>query len=478
MTETREATYHNLLQQLQKTDPLYDLIRLLIADLGEVRDVVIPEAIQSVLDSLGAPAPLVEPPLFFTYSVQPRSVRFNWEDLGIPNDINIKEYELRKGTVWEAATFQVRTNSTQVDINPIATGTHRFLLKSINADGIYSVHVAELDVIINAIGNVSVSAVVIDNNVNLSWTIPTSPFTLDYYIIKSAKSPAALVERARLSGNFFSKFETSEGTYIYSITPVDIAGNLGPEIQTTTDVNQPPDFALQASFISAFAGTKVNCLLQSNGRLLACIDTTETWHDHFFDRSWNSIADQVAAGYNLYALPSLLTGYYEEVIDYGAIFNNLIVNLDYSFNTIIGTVAVQIQIAGSDDGISYTAFQTGNSAFFSSLRYAKIKLNFTPVDDESLIEIFNLKITLDVKREVDSGEVDADAADVNGTEVFFNKAFKDIDSIVCENQSLEPVSFVIDFVDAPNPTSFKLLVFDSAGIRISYLAYWVARGIV
>lgn len=96
----------------------------------------------------------------------------------------------------------------------------------------------------------------------------------------------------------------------------------------------------------------------------------------------------------------------------------------------------------------------------------------------SLIWFYNLRVRLDVKKAVDSGNILADASDVLGTPVTFNKAFKDIDSLTATVQETAEFTVVIDFVDVPNPTSFNVFVFDSAGVRATKTVYWKARGII
>jgi hypothetical protein len=95
----------------------------------------------------------------------------------------------------------------------------------------------------------------------------------------------------------------------------------------------------------------------------------------------------------------------------------------------------------------------------------------------SITELLSLQIRLDVKQIMDSGEIAAVSSDSGGTTVTFNKDFKDIDSIVATVKQTVRREVVVDFVDTPNPTTFKVLVFDSTGARVSDTVYWVARGI-
>ncbi|HET9129376.1 MAG TPA: hypothetical protein VFO86_00425, partial [Terriglobia bacterium] len=108
-----------------------------------------------------------------------------------------------------------------------------------------------------------------------------------------------------------------------------------------------------------------------------------------------------------------------------------------------------------------------------------ITFNFVANNTQALAIFSNLQALLDVKREVDSGVITANAADAGGTEVFFNKAFKDVDSItLTPTKQIEPLNAVYDFTDIPNPVHFFVYVFDSIGNRVTATCSWKARGIV
>ena len=112
------------------------------------------------------------------------------------------------------------------------------------------------------------------------------------------------------------------------------------------------------------------------------------------------------------------------------------------------------------------------------MRYLKFRLEFTGEDDKSLMEVFNVRISLDVKRENDGGDFVALATDVGGTKIFFNKPFKDVESITATADAIEPLTVIYDFVDIPDPKFFYVYVLDSTGNRVTYLISWKARGIV
>lgn len=64
-----------------------------------------------------------------------------------------------------------------------------------------------------------------------------------------------------------------------------------------------------------------------------------------------------------------------------------------------------------------------------------------------------------------------------GTVVTFSVAFVDVQSITVTPATTTAVIAVYDFNDVPNPTSFKVLLFDTAGNRVSGNFSWSARGV-
>lgn len=193
--------------------------------------------------------------------------------------------------------------------------------------------------------------------------------------------------------------------------------------------------------------------------------------------AWENIQDQINAGYLLYIQPTLLTGSYEKTFDFGAVFDNILLTLEWNENQVEGNTSVLAELKYSTDNVTYSSYVVGRSLFIPSARYIRAKFTFTADDNRALLEFYGLVAKLNVKTEVDSGSVIADEDDVGGTVVLFNKDFKDINSITLAAESTTPVKPVYDFVDIPNPVSFKVLAFNDAGARVTILVSWKARGI-
>ena len=92
------------------------------------------------------------------------------------------------------------------------------------------------------------------------------------------------------------------------------------------------------------------------------------------------------------------------------------------------------------------------------------------------MEVTAITVRLDVKIRNDAGSGTANAGDVGGTTVNFTVPFIDVESISVTPSGTTPRIAIYDFVDAPNPTSFKVLLFDTAGNRVTGPFSWSARG--
>jgi hypothetical protein len=459
-----------MIETYRTKDPRLATILSFIA--GDLHDAIVTlSPIQTTVRIL-APSTDVRPDEVedVVYSLLPRAVQIAWSAVS-----GAVFYEIRTGADWDVGSLVVKTPSLGAALNPMTVGTHGYRIKALTSTGKYSPVGTYFEIVVPALGTPSISSQVIDNNVLLYWTIPSSAFEIDHYNVYKEG-----VEFAQIKGSFITRFEAAAGTYSYSVEAVDIAGNISPLGVTSATVRQPPDYVLQDEYITDFSpGTFVNAVL-SGGKLIACVDLTETFQAHFTSKSWTSPQDQVTAGYDYYIQDNLLTGSYEEKIDYGTILTNIIVNVTYIKEIYSGTsdVTVVVKMAVSDDDVSYSSWSSGVSQFFQSFRYLKIRLEFTAPNDDAMIALSTLKIALNVKREVDSGSVDALASDSTGTVALFNKAYKDVDSVTAETDDIQPLDVVVDFVDVPNPTSFKVYVFDGKGQRVDATVYWKARGIV
>lgn len=467
---TEHVNVEALIQGIQLSDPrLYQILQELNRGLLYVQEELFPLVLEAQLPP--PTVPLLDSPASFTYQFTPITVRLLWSE--VPDATG---YEVREGPVWDTALFMFRNNSIQADISPLLLGTHIFEIKTINSAGAYSDASTIQSITIPPLGTITIDKQVIDNNVLLRWTPPTSTFRILNYEVKKGTTTIGLVD-----STFFTFFENVAGTFTYQITAIDVAGNRSPTASVVVTVLSPPDYALQDTRVSALNGTTVNVYRSAKlPSLLACVDI-HAWAVHFERRTWTQIQNQIDAGYPIYIQPTVLTGSYTEIIDYGVLIHNTIVTV--TWNQTIWTpgneVSVNVKMLVSDDGLTYSAPSYGASQYFGQLRYLQLVLEFTAPNDKALLEIYNLTTSLNVKRENDGGEVNALATDVGGTVVNFTKSFRDIESITATTKSpTEPFVVIFDFADIPNPVFFKVFVFDTMGARVTRTVDWKARGIV
>lgn len=241
-----------LIETIKKLDPrIYQALTLLNNQVDVLTREVEPLVLQSTLSGGGTVA--IPSPSAFTATSTGTTVRLQWAVAA-----GASSYEVRKAANpavldWDTASLLFRTNNLQADIDPVLYGNHRFLLKSLDNSGNYSASLSNVLFNVPQIPAVSISPQVIDNNVLLRWTVPVSTFHIRYYIIERSGAQVGIS-----TSTFAVLFETVAGTFTYSITAVDIAGNIGTEATVDVLVNTPPDFALQDSRISALNGTREN----------------------------------------------------------------------------------------------------------------------------------------------------------------------------------------------------------------------------
>ena len=459
-----------LIYGIQFKDPrLADALRLITDEVKTINNELFPIVSPGVTQSVPVVVtvtPLVE----IRYQLYPTYIYLNWDK---PGD-DAYSYEVRRGAVWATADRVLITQSLSCNLTPLTVGTHTFRIKVNDILGNQSAE-KTVDVIIPALGNVVVTFQSVEHNVLFYWTAPTSSFTISHYELYRT---GVLI--GEIYGTFTTYLETAAGTYAYAVVAVDIAGNrssLSAVISVT--LTGTSDFVLVASQTdTAFAGTKVNASIVSGGLILP-VDADETWTEHFVDNSFASPAAQITAGYPVFIQPTETTASYQKVFDFGTILTNTTVTISYLLTALIGTVTTDPTIEVSDDNITYSTHVHTTSYAFASARYVRVTLYFTPTSvghDLALLE--SLTANLSVMLEQDGGSISALSSDATGTVVLFNKSFLDVVSITLTPLSFEPTQAIYDFTDIPNPTQFKVLVYDSTGNRISKTVSWKARGVV
>ena len=148
-----------------------------------------------------------------------------------------------------------------------------------------------------------------------------------------------------------------------------------------------------------------------------------------------------------------------------------------TINTASGTSG-----AFTTDGVT----QTGQAFFRFGTQFRRVKYKtIVNSTDGQYRKITSLNLKLDTKNRNDTGIGTANASDSGGTQVNFNISFVDVEGINVtpngsgtntSNVSVTAIIAVVDFQDVPNPTGFKVLLFDTGGLRVTGDFTWQCRG--
>lgn len=470
------------------------------------------------------------------------SVVLTWT--AVSGDLATESYEIRYGSSFAAGTSLGTIKGTSFTAKAKWSGDRKFWVRAVDlagnpgAAGYYTATV-------NVPVSVTMTQEVIDNNVLLKWGDATATLPIDYYELRRGSTWAGATVIGRVSARFSAIFETVAGTFTYWVAGYDVAGNPGATSQVSALVNQPPDYTLQYNLDSDFTGTKTNMVFDVDGKLLAPVNTTETWEGHFTSRSWTSPQSQVTALYPIYVQPSNGSGSYEEIVDYGTVLAATKIKATLTYSGVSGSTTVtptlSVRKLTTDPWTDYAGV---SSAFVSDFRYAKIRYDFSSTGGDDIIAITGLNIRFDVKLKNDAGKLsvfpsqaatyaqsgttitvtftahgrvtgqrvsmdftsgtatDGDyvitshtantftvtsatsattsgnvTLDGTGTPALFSTSFVDVQSITLSPGGTSASIAVYNFVDAPNPTGFKVLLFNTAGTRIAGTVGWSAKGV-
>jgi hypothetical protein len=319
-------------------------------------------------------------------------------------------------------------------------------------------------------------AQVIDNNVLLFWNLPArTTLPIQHVRLKKGTTWDSASLIGIKDGGFTSLQELVAGTYRYWVAVVDTDGYESTPVSVTAQVSAPPDFIFFAEYDSLLDGTKSSAYSEADGILLP-VDTTETWEDHFITRSWNTPQDQINAGFPIYIQPADDSGFYEETIDYGTTLASSKITVGLSGIVVSGDPAIVVTISTSPDNITYTDYPDTTAIYATNFRYFKVKVAVSSTGNDDLYKITGIEVILDAKLKNDAGTITASASDSGGTQVNFTIPFIDITSLDATPRGTTPITAVIDFVDVPNPTGFKVFLFDGSGNRVSGDVSWSAKG--
>jgi hypothetical protein len=371
MTSLNESQLYQLIQSVQVDDPVIkDLFREFVKRMQVIHNELFPgEGTSGTQDDIPDTTDVGDV-ASFTYTLLQLGIKFEWD-----RPSNAVLFEIRKGTSWADSSRQLVTSTLSAVLDGQPVGTHTYLIKGQAIDGSQSENATVLNVVIPALGTIIVSGTVIDNFVLLSWTIPASSFRIDYYILTKDG-----IEIGRSTGTFIPVFENTSGVYQYGVQAVDIFENVSAVATKDLTVFQPADYVLESLETDDLTGTRTNVLRDAElPSLFACVDLTETWADYAAN-GHATLQDEIDAGLPYWLQPTLASGEYEKIFDYGAVFDGVIVSIDYNYNMINPTVTVDTYLSTSIDNVTYGSEVLGTTVYAPSLRYLKVRIEFNALN--------------------------------------------------------------------------------------------------
>lgn len=412
------------------------------------------------------------------------NLKLDWTISVSSTSFAIDYYEIRYGNNWESGTVVGTTKSTTYTTRVTYLGSQIWWVAARSIGGTYSTPTGTTITVNspNAVSSITID--VVDNNALIYWiapTVSTGQLPIDYYEVrKGATYATSTVVGSNGNSTFGSVFEQIGGTYIYWVTAYDTAGNKGVSLSKTATISQPPDYILRNNYNSNFtAGTKTNFAAENN-TLVGPVDTTQTWQSHFVNNAWTTPQAQVNSGYPIYALPSLTTASYEEIIDYGNTIPSTIINVTLSSTIVSGAVnstcVISYKLLSTD---AWTVFTAGTTQLITtSFRYIRVQFAFTAVGLNNLITLNGLNIKLAIKQRTDSGNATYDSTKTAAQNfVNFGYAFLSADTpIIQASGTAVALTPVVSYSGGVNPTGFSVILYDRSGVATSGAYSWSARG--
>lgn len=418
----------------------------------------------------------------------------------------IAEYEVRYGADWTAgASTAVRVKASIFTISAQWAGTRRWWVAGIDSNGNMG-QPGALDVTINAPSAPVMTKKVVDNNVLLYWSESTGTLPVATYELRRGDTFDSATSIGKKSGGFTTVFETAAGLYTYWLAGIDTAGNYGTPSSLAVTVDQPPDYILKSSDDLNFAtGTQYHMALDTDGGYIMPVNTTETFQEHFTTHGWQSPNDQTGAGFPVFIEPAQSPGYYEQVLDYGAVLPATKITVTPNSLVVAGTPVVTITISTRANATDAWTDYNVSSVYASEFRYVKVRLSVSGSGTD-LYKLYGINVKLDSKQRNDAGMGVASLTDAvsgttaiiagvtttnanplndhgvkvpngDGTLVRFNTPFIDVAAIdLSVAAGSTAVSAIYDFVDVPYAAGFKVILLDKNGNRVSGSFSWSAKG--
>ena len=381
------------------------------------------------------------------------NVLLRWND--VTQTLPILNYELRKGASWAAGTVIGTKQGGFTTVFETAAGTYTYWLAGIDSAGNYGTP-GSVSAVVNQPPDY-----VLQLDQNSTWAGDETNIYTDTVL--------GQIVNVNTTETWQSHFTSRSWT-----TPQDqiTAGYTYYLMPSTTTAAYEEEF----DYGTVLAGTKVSATLTSSSvvgtttitptiRVRGTTSTAATYSQTTTTITVTSTAHGLVVGDYVY-------------LDFttGTAIDGTYVVATAAANSFTVTAA-SATTSGNVSWIKWTSYANATEVFVTQFRYFRVRYDFASAGGNDLMLLTALNVRLDSKLRNDAGSGTANSGDSGGTTVNFNVAFVDVQSISVTPLATTGVIAVYDFVDAPNPTSFKVLLFNTSGTRVSGGFSWSARGV-
>lgn len=381
------------------------------------------------------------------------NVLLRWND--VTQTLPILNYELRRGASWAGGTVIGTKQGGFTTVFETAAGTYTYWLAGIDSAGNYGTPGS-----VNATVN-QPPDYVLQYDQNSTWAGNETDIYTD---------GTTQIVNVNTTETWQSHFTSRSWT-----TPQDQinAGYAYYAMPSTTTAAYEEEF----DYGTVLAGTKISATLTSTSvagsttvtptiRVRGTTSTSATYSQSTTTITVTSTAHGLAVGDYVW-------------LDFtsGTATDGTYVVATSAANSFTVTSTTSATTSGNVSWVKWTTYAGVSEVYVTNFRYFRIRYDFASAGGDDLLLLTALNVKLDSKLKNDAGTGTANSGDSGGTTVNFNVSFVDVSSITVTPTGTSAVLAVYDFVDAPNPTSFKVLLFNTSGTRVSGGFSWSAKGV-
>jgi len=424
--------------------------------------------------------------LNFNSLVSDFGIKLSWDGI---DDLDLLEYEIRIGTVWETAVkvgVSRSSDGNTFNYEQLSAGVHNFLIKAKDTTKNYSTTATATSATIigpNPIQGFNIKTVT--NNILLDWLTPApSTLSVNKYLVYKGDDFGTAVLIGTVFGTFHTYIERFGGTFTYWVVAEDVGGNISSEVYAVTNVVPSSDFVIYDDLFlyNSLDSNTHSTLDDDNDTVIApTLTAGKTWADHFEDYTFTTIQDFIDDGYVSYLEPSddSNTSVIIYKVDYGVTFPSSFIDFSWIEDALNGTCTVTPEIRTSPDDITYDTF-TASQAFAENFRYVEYQLSISAdTDDKDLIAISFARAILQVQRAEESQIITTDGS--GEATVTFTNTFLDVEDIqVSANSAVVAIPYyAYPFATVPAQQTVDIFTVDIDGNPLASVQVTVTiKGII